>query len=148
MNAVLKLPPGAIGGDVHAPLFATDVCVTESLLTQVTLLPTATVIGFGANAVDVSVDAPLTMATLLPPPDVGVVGDDDEPQAVVTARTQMATATRKLMPSLRLPARQIHCLPPRGAFVRERIGPIAHEVASAELRDLEVGYEFGAVTQL
>jgi hypothetical protein len=44
---VLKLAPGAIVPEFHAPPFAVDVCAIESLFIQVTVPPTATVIGLG-----------------------------------------------------------------------------------------------------
>ena len=40
--------PGGEMGRGEAPAFAVDVCVVESLLVQVTVPPTETVIGFGA----------------------------------------------------------------------------------------------------
>jgi hypothetical protein len=51
---VLNDPPGGIAPEFHAPLFEVDVCVVLSLFRQVTVPPTATVIGFGLNAVEVS----------------------------------------------------------------------------------------------
>ena len=98
---MLKVPPGAIVLEVQAPLLATDVCATESLLVHVTVPPVATVTGFGEYAVVVSVVDPETIETGVP--DVGVVvDDDDEPQAVdstdVRSRdVRMASEARKLM---------------------------------------------------
>ena len=47
-RVVLKDAPGAIVPEFHAPPFAVEVWAMESLLTQVSVLPTATVIGLGA----------------------------------------------------------------------------------------------------
>jgi hypothetical protein len=54
LNCVLNDPPGGIAPEFHPPLFEVDVCVVLSVFRQVTVPPTATVIGFGLNAVDVS----------------------------------------------------------------------------------------------
>jgi hypothetical protein len=66
-------PPGAIVPEFH--VLPVDVCAVLSLLVQVTLPPAAIVTGLGANAVEVSTDAPATIATGVPllPVD-GVVG--------------------------------------------------------------------------
>ena len=52
-----------------------------SLLVHVTVAPAVTVMGFGANAFDVRVDAPATIATAVPEPPVvgGGVGEVIEP---------------------------------------------------------------------
>ena len=58
---MLNVAPGAIAPELHAPAFAVDVCVVESLLVHITVPPTATAIGLGAYAVVVIVDAPPTI---------------------------------------------------------------------------------------
>ena len=70
---MLKVPPGAMSPEFHAPLLAVDVCDVESRFVHVTVVPTATVIGFGENAVVVSVDAPATIDTPFGVDGVGVV---------------------------------------------------------------------------
>jgi hypothetical protein len=65
-KVMLKVPPGAIVLEDHAPLFATDVCATESLFIHVTVPPTATLTGLGAYAVVVNVDDPDTIETDVP----------------------------------------------------------------------------------
>ena len=64
-----------------------DVCVTVSELVHVTVAPGATVMGFGAYAFVVRVEAPETIETVIPEPPVagagvgeGIVADDDPPQ--------------------------------------------------------------------
>ena len=80
---MLNDPPGWIVPEFHAPLVATELCATESLLVHVTVPPTATVTGFGAYAVVVIVDDPDTIDTGVPVVVVGAVGDgeDEEPHA-------------------------------------------------------------------
>ena len=74
----LNVPPGTIDPEFHAPLSDVDVCVVLSLFVQVTLPPTATLTGFGANAVDVIVNAPNTIETGVPGLEgVGVVGEGE-----------------------------------------------------------------------
>jgi hypothetical protein len=72
--AVLKVwlndPPGAMPPESQLALV--DVCVVLSLLCHVTVVPTATVIGFGEYAVVVIVDAPDTIEIVDPPAGVGV----------------------------------------------------------------------------
>ena len=87
---MLNDPPGAIVPEFHAPLLATDVCVTESLLVHVTVPPTATVTGFGAYAVVVSVDDPETIDTGVPVVVGAVVdGEDEEPHAAANIDTRI-----------------------------------------------------------
>jgi hypothetical protein len=88
---MLNDPPGAIVPELNAPLFATDVCVTESLFVHVTVPPTATVTGFGEYAVVVSVDDPDTIDTGVPVVVVGAVvdGEDDEPHAAASMDTRI-----------------------------------------------------------
>jgi hypothetical protein len=64
-------------GEVHAPLFAADVCAVLSLLSQLTIVPTETLIGLGEYAVLDSVDAPLTIITVVLPAGAGVVVEGD-----------------------------------------------------------------------
>jgi hypothetical protein len=82
-NVMLNDPPGAMLPEFQAPLLATELCVTESLLVHVTVPPTATVTGFGEYAVVVSVDDPDTIDTGVPVVVVGAVvdGEDEEPHA-------------------------------------------------------------------
>ena len=81
-NVRLNVPPDAIVPEFHVPLSDVDVCGIASLLIHVTVPFTPTVTGFGLYAVEVSVDAPITIDTLVPPGVVvvvlGDVGDDDE----------------------------------------------------------------------
>jgi hypothetical protein len=77
-KVIVNLPPGAMVPESHEPVFDVEVCVTVSLLVHVTLLPTETLIGFGAYAVVVSVDEPLTIETELPDgAGEGPAGEDD-----------------------------------------------------------------------
>jgi hypothetical protein len=81
-NVRLNVPPDAIVPEFHVPPSAVDVCGIESLLIHVTVPFTPMTTGFGLYAVAVSVDAPITIDTLVPPGVVvvvlGDVGDDDE----------------------------------------------------------------------
>jgi hypothetical protein len=88
---MLNDPPGAIVLDVHAPLLATELCATESLFVHVTVPPTATVTGFGAYAVVVSVEDPDTIDTGVPVLVVGAVvdGEDEEPHAAANIDTRI-----------------------------------------------------------
>jgi hypothetical protein len=65
--------PGAIVGDAHAPLLAADVCDVLSPFSQLTVVPTETVIGLGEYAVFDSVDAPPTIVTVVLPAGAGSV---------------------------------------------------------------------------
>ena len=98
---MLKVPPGAITGELQAPPFAVEVCDVESLLVQVTVPPTETVIGLGLKAVVVIVDAPGTIdAPTLEPVDVGVgeaVDGEDEPHAAEKLSRIAAVAIRIVM---------------------------------------------------
>jgi hypothetical protein len=79
-KVILKLPPGAITGELQAPPFAVDVCEIESLLVHVTVPPTGTAIGLGLKAVVVRTAAPGTIdAETVELEDVGdgVDGDDE-----------------------------------------------------------------------
>jgi hypothetical protein len=102
-NIVLKLPPGGMEPEFHAPPLAEDVCVVESLLVHVTVPPTATTIGFGAKAVVVIVDAPATIDAMLPadvelpPPEAGggvgeTVEGEDEPHAMADPSSSVTRA--------------------------------------------------------
>jgi hypothetical protein len=55
-----------------APPFDVAVCAVLSLLTHVTVVPTATVTGFGEYAFVVRLLAPLTIVTVAPAPGAGV----------------------------------------------------------------------------
>ena len=85
---MLNVPPGAIVPELNAPLFATDVCATESLFVHVTVPPTATVTGFGEYAVVVSVDDPDTIDTGVPVV-VGAVVNGEEPHAAASMDTRI-----------------------------------------------------------
>lgn len=65
-------------------------CVIVSLFIHVTVPPTATLTGFGAYAVVVNLDDPLTIDTFVPGVGIGegAAGgiDDDDPHASVKAR--------------------------------------------------------------
>jgi hypothetical protein len=64
--------------EFQAPPSAVDVCATVSLFVHVTVPPTETLIGFGANAVVVKLLAPLGIETAAPAAGDGVgdgVGD-------------------------------------------------------------------------
>ena len=90
---MLKLAPGASKPEFHAPLFAVDVCATESLLVHVTVPPTLTLIGFGEYAVVVSVVDPDTIDTGVPVVVGAVVdGDDDDPQPEATHNKRIRSA--------------------------------------------------------
>jgi hypothetical protein len=98
---MLKWPPGGIAGEFQAPPFAVDVCDVESLLVQVTVPPTETVIGLGLKAVVVIVDAPMTIvaATLEAEGDVvdGDVVGEDELHATERPSTSATSAIRMVM---------------------------------------------------
>jgi hypothetical protein len=64
--------PGAIEPVAKLPLSAVELCVDVSLFIHVTVVPTATVSGFGEYAVVVRLRAPLTMVTLAAGPGAGV----------------------------------------------------------------------------
>jgi hypothetical protein len=70
--------PGAIEPVAKLPLSAVALCVAVSLLVHVTVVPTATVCGFGENAVVVNVRAPLTMDTLAGAGVEGAAGVGEE----------------------------------------------------------------------
>jgi len=91
---MLNDPPGAIVPEFHAPLLATELCATESLFVQVTVPPTATVTGFGAYAVVVSVDDPDTIDTGVQVVVVGAVveGEDEEPHAAANIDRRIKSA--------------------------------------------------------
>jgi hypothetical protein len=78
MNVWLNCPPGAIGPELNDPSLAVDVCVVESRLVHVTAPPALTMIGFGAYAVVVIVEAPLTIDA----PTAGLAGDDEGMEGV------------------------------------------------------------------
>ena len=117
---MVNVAPGAIEPEFQAPLLAVVVCVVVSLLVQVMLPPTDTVIGFGAKALVVKVDAPLTIDTGVPDaPDEGVVGvglagvEYDEPHPDKTIETSTAAAIRVcIAASLWRLAPQGACRPP------------------------------------
>jgi hypothetical protein len=96
-KVMLNVPPGAIEPELQAPALATEVWVMESLLVHVTMPPTDTVIGFGAKAVVVMVDAPETIDTAPGPPDrvdAGAAGDD-EPHAAAKLSSSAISASLK-----------------------------------------------------
>ena len=86
-NVRLKVAPGAIVAESNAPPFAVDVCAVLSLFIHVTVPPTDTFTGFGAYAVVVRLDEPLTIETTVPV-GVGVDGEFEEPP-----HAQQASAT-------------------------------------------------------
>lgn len=94
MNVMLKLPPGAMFPEFHAPLSLVDVWAVLSLFVHVTVPPTAMATGFGEYAVVVSVDEPLTIDTGVPV-TIGEVGDELQPIARI--RKAAAEAIRRLM---------------------------------------------------
>jgi len=77
VKVLLKLAPGAMLPEFQAPPSPVDVWVVLSLFVQVTVPPTATLIGLGENAVVVSVDEPRTIETGVPPPAGAGDGDGD-----------------------------------------------------------------------
>jgi len=96
----VNVPPGLIVPEFH--VLPVEVCAVLSLLVQVTLPPTPTVTGLGANAVVVITDAPPTIETgvPLPPVDgvvgvVGVVGVEyEDPQPEQMTKSAAASARR------------------------------------------------------
>jgi hypothetical protein len=137
-NVVLNVPPGAIVPDVHAPVFETELCATESLFIQVTVPPTATVTGFGENAVVVSVDDPETMDTGMP--DVGAVVDgEDELHAEARVNTKMASAVRTIMKTSCVDRSQSCCLI-RRCDSRSSNAAITQEKANDGLRTAPSGF--------
>ena len=99
---MLNFPPGAMFPEFHAPLLPVDVCVVVSLLVQVTVPPTATVTGLGANAVVVSKEAPFTIDAGVPPVTGGGGSGDGPcgeyaPQPNDPIRSADAHAIRSLM---------------------------------------------------
>jgi hypothetical protein len=86
--------PGESDGELQAPPSAVDVCAMLSLLVHVTIVPAATVSGFGEYAVVVSVDEFATIDTaVVPVPDEGDEGEEDELHAVVSATAAIAIST-------------------------------------------------------
>jgi len=88
--------------EFQPPSLAVAVWVVLSLFVQVTLPPIPTVMGLGANAVAVKIEAPLTMETGVPPAlgdgDEGVVVDEDElPQAVRNSINPVTENKRTIM---------------------------------------------------
>ena len=73
-SVTLAVPPGWMNGVANLPLSAFASCVVMSLFTNVTVVPTATLTGFGEYAVDERLNAPLTIATLDVEPDGAGVG--------------------------------------------------------------------------
>jgi hypothetical protein len=140
---MLNVPPGAIVPELHAPVFDTEVCATESLFIHMTLPPTATVTGLGEYAVVVNVDEPGTIETAVPVVVGEVVdGDDDDPHAVESVNAQMMSAIRRIMASSASIARKVAARSAR----RDRCGPagpIAHELAGDELRAVRCAFEDG-----
>ena len=57
MNVKLNCAPGFNRPEFQTPPLDVVVCAVESLLVHMTVVPTATVAGFGANAVVVSTEA-------------------------------------------------------------------------------------------
>jgi hypothetical protein len=99
---MLNFPPAPMFPEFHAPLLAVEVCVVLSLFVQVTVPPTATVTGFGANAVVVRTEAPCTIDAGVPAvvaggSDVGADGDEYAPQPNDAARSAAANAIRTFM---------------------------------------------------
>jgi hypothetical protein len=97
-NVNLNWPPGAIVPELHAPLFAVEVCATLSWLVQVTAVPTPTVKGLGPNAADPKLDAPEGIVTVVDPGGGGDGGGDGAegeelfPQAPIRTVTRMANS--------------------------------------------------------
>ena len=110
--------------EFHAPPSAVDVCVVVSLFVQVTVPPTATEIGFGANAVVVRRLAPRGIETAAPGDGVGdgdgvgagvglgdgagdTAGDglegDEDPQPINSAAIRVVPIIRKADMCLRSP---------------------------------------------
>jgi hypothetical protein len=108
-NVMLNVPPGAIAPEFQALLFATDVCVTESLFIHVTVPPTPTVIGLGEYALVVSVDDPDTIETAVPEVVGEVVDGDDELHAAERVNTKMASAIRTIMTTSGMDRPQSRC---------------------------------------
>jgi len=98
VKVVVNCPPGAMIPEFQAPLVAVDVCDVLSLLVQVTLPPTASVVVPGENAVVVSTDAPFTIETGVPvPPPCIVVGDDEPDPQPYTASRPAKRSNRRFM---------------------------------------------------
>jgi hypothetical protein len=91
---MLNDPPGAIEPESHAPVFDVDVCGVLSLFVQLTVVPTATLIGFGEYALVVSVDDPLTIETGVPLVGVGDVDGLEELQAAAEKIRAAASISR------------------------------------------------------
>ncbi len=85
--------------EFQPPSVAVAVWVVLSLFVQVTLPPRPTVMGLGANAVAVKIEAPLTMETGVPPAlgdgDEGVVVDEDELPHAVRNRINPVTDNKR-----------------------------------------------------
>ena len=89
--------------EFHALPFAVDVCESESVLVQVTVVPTVTSATSGLKAVVVNADAPSGIDTAADGPDgvgdgagvgVGPLGEAPPLQAIVNASRAETTATR------------------------------------------------------
>ena len=89
----------------ESQLAPVDVCTVLSAFVHVTVPPTATVMGFGANAVVVRVDAPATIDTGVPfwfPDGVGdgdgAAGDEyDDPHPNEAAKSVAAKTIRNFI---------------------------------------------------
>jgi hypothetical protein len=99
-KVILKLPPGAITGELQAPPFAVDVCEIESLLVHVTVPPTGTIIGLGLKAVVVIAAAFATIDAATPEPEGDVVDEgvdgEEEPHANEEPSNAATSAIRKV----------------------------------------------------
>ena len=134
MNVKLKRLPCARVGDVHAPLLATELCATLSLLSQLTVVPTETLSGFGEYAVLDNVEEPLTMVTVVLPAGAGSgVSDGDVelfPQAVRQTAVKRIALNRFIM--VRSAPFGSGCLPDTtvpGARPRARTLPLRHAIS-------------------
>ena len=99
-NAKLNWPLGWITPESQAPPLAVDVWAVLSLFLHITVVPTEMFRGFGAYAVVVSVDAPLTMLALVLEPEGKGIGAGDGagdvllPHPMETVKTIMAMVIR------------------------------------------------------
>ena len=100
VNVKLKRLFGATFGELNRPPFATEVCVVLSLFSQLTVVPTETLMGLGLYAVLVSPDAPLTIVMVVLPAGAASGVDEGEvllPQAETQITDKRIAHTRKDM---------------------------------------------------
>jgi hypothetical protein len=96
----LNFPPAGILPESNALVSLVAVCAMLSVFVHVTIVPTDTLMGFGAYAAEPSDRAPDGIVTAEPEGDgvgvgVGVVGVDELPHATAVSRRQATRTYRR-----------------------------------------------------